>query len=136
MLIILGLATVATAQASHSLLERASGSCLDSSYSLCPQAGLPPGFCCPPTSVCIPLASNTTVLCYPADEDCSTTKPITCDISAQNNALHPGCTLMTTALDMPLPNCGELCCAFGFTCNSVDNCVQNVDQNVDLSLVY
>jgi hypothetical protein len=135
MLIILCLATVATAQASHSLFERASP-CRDSSYTQCLQAGLPSGFCCPPSSVCIPLASNTTLLCCPGGGDCTTIGAITCDISEQNNTLHPDSPMMTTALDVPLPNCGEGCCPFGYTCNSTGICHQNVNQNVDPSLVY
>jgi hypothetical protein len=135
MLIILCLATVATAQASHSLFERASP-CLDSSYNQCLQAGLSSSFCCPPTSVCHPLASNTTVLCCLEGEDCSTIRVITCDISAQNKTLHPDNTLMTTALDVPLPICDGNCCPFGYTCTSIGNCVENADQNVDPSSVY
>ena len=80
---------------------------------------LSPSFCCPPSSVCIPLASNTTVLCCPNGVDCTTTLAIPCDISEQNNTLHPNSTVTTTALDVPLPNCGEGCCPFGYTCNSI-----------------
>ena len=104
--------------ASHSLFERGS-TCLDPGYTQCLQPGLPPSFCCPPSSVCIPLASNTIVLCCPDGESCATILAIACDISEQNNTLHPNSTVTTTALNVPLPNCGEGCCLFGYTCNSI-----------------
>jgi hypothetical protein len=123
------LATVVTAQAIPSLFGRAS-TCLYSSYVQCPQAGLPPNFCCPPISVCISLAANTTVLCCPAGEDCSVVRPITCDITVQDSNLYPNNTLKTTELNGMLPTCGSLCCPFGFSCDSVEDCVENANQKV------
>ncbi|PBP25770.1 hypothetical protein BUE80_DR003301 [Diplocarpon rosae] len=110
-------ATSVTARSSNDLLERQS-TCPDTSQSRCAQSGLPDNFCCPSNSNCVPLAGNTTVLCCPAGTtDCSTIKPITCDISSQNVTLHPDNALKTTALDVPLTSC-----------NNLGNCLINADQ--------
>jgi len=130
MFITLFLATAVTAWASKSLFGRAS-TCPDSSYVQCPQAGVPPNFCCPPTSVCYLLAANTTLLCCPAGENCSVVKPITCDMTVQDSTLHPDNILKTTELNGTPPACGGSCCPFGYTCNNANGtCVQNANQNV------
>ncbi|KAK2628228.1 hypothetical protein QTJ16_002874 [Diplocarpon rosae] len=121
-------ATSVTARSSNDLLERQS-TCPDTSQSRCAQSGLPDNFCCPSNSNCVPLAGNTTVLCCPAGTtDCSTIKPITCDISSQNVTLHPDNALKTTALDVPLTSCAGKCCPFGYSCNNLGNCLINADQ--------
>ena len=94
-------------------------SCGDSTYIAC-NDGLPAGFCCPPTSTCLHLAQNTTLLCCPNSDNCSIIEPISCDITEQNATLHPGSTLKTTILDTALSTCGNItCCPFGYTCKTV-----------------
>jgi len=117
------------AQASAHLFERAS-TCDANTYTQCAgiQASLPPTFCCPPTSTCLPLAGNTTLLCCPTGNDCSTIQTIPCDISLQNSTAHPDNILKTTALTVPLSQCNGQCCPFGFTCDGT-NCVRDKDQN-------
>ncbi|PQE06600.1 GPI transamidase component PIG-S protein [Rutstroemia sp. NJR-2017a BVV2] len=118
------LATTACASV-NSIFERST--CPDPSYTQCSNAGLPSGFCCPSTSTCIPLAQNTTLLCCPSGNDCTTVQPITCDISTQNITAHPDNTLKTTALTATLSKCGNACCPFGYSCSN-GNCVINEDQ--------
>jgi len=123
------LATATTAQPSYDLFERAS-TCSNSDYNKCSQPGLPSSFCCPSTTTCIPLAANTTVICCPNGSDCSSIKPITCDITQQNSTLNPSSTLQTTALASKLLPCGPACCPFGYSCNDVGQCVKNANQNL------
>ncbi|PSS23093.1 hypothetical protein M430DRAFT_26027 [Amorphotheca resinae ATCC 22711] len=122
------LATSTAAQSSPDLFERAS-TCGDPAYTQCSQAGLPSNFCCGPSSDCVVLAANTTVLCCPSGSSCSVIKSITCDITQQNATAHPDISLMTTALTGTLPTCGTGCCPFGYSCNSDNNCVINANQD-------
>lgn len=124
------LATSATARSTNSLFQRQSQStCPVSSQVSCGLAGVPSDFCCPNGQPCVPLAANTTVLCCP-QADCTTIKPIPCDIQLQNVTAHPDNTLKTTALNVTLPTCGTSCCPFGYTCNASGNCVMNADQTI------
>jgi len=121
------LATSTMALSANHLFERQSA-CPDSSFVACSRAGLPADFCCPTGQTCIPLAANTTVLCCPNTQDCSTIRPITCDIQLQNITIHPDNTLKTTVFNVALSTCGNGCCPFGFNCNSNGDCVMNADQ--------
>lgn len=110
------------------IFERAT-TCVATGYTQCAgiQASLPPTFCCPPTSSCLPLAGNTTLLCCPNGNDCSSIQTIPCDISLQNSTQHPDNILKTTALTIPLPQCNGACCPFGFSCDGT-NCARNQNQ--------
>jgi hypothetical protein len=123
------LATSTAAQTSLNIFQRTS-SCGDPTYTQCSQAGLPSDFCCAPSSDCIVLAANTTVLCCPSGSSCSTIKAIPCDLSSQNVTANPDISLMTTALSATLPTCGSLCCPFGYSCNSAGDCSVNSNQDV------
>lgn len=118
-----------TAKASLNIFERAS-TCRDPKYTQCSQAGLPSNFCCGPSSDCIVLAGNTTVLCCPSGNTCSTIKSIGCDISLQNVTANPDISLMTTALSATLPKCGGLCCPFGYSCNLAGDCTMDGNQDI------
>jgi hypothetical protein len=123
------LAASATAKPAHNLFERAS-TCGDPTHTQCSQAGLPSDFCCGPSSDCIVLAGNTTVLCCPSGSSCSTIRPIGCDITQQNATANPDLALMTTALTAKLPTCGDSCCPFGYSCSSTNNCVLDANQDI------
>lgn len=125
----LGLATSTAAQPAHNIFERAT-TCGDPNNTQCSQAGLPSNFCCAPSSDCVVLAANTTVLCCPTGSSCSTIKSVSCDITLQNVTAHPDISLMTTALTAVLPTCGNGCCPFGYSCNTAQDCVLNADQNI------
>lgn len=112
----------------HLLFAR-DDTCGDASYSKCPQAGLPSNFCCKPGTSCISLAGNTTILCCPEGDDCSTIAAIVCDVQLQNATSAPDAVVKTTALTSKLPTCGSMCCPFGYTCDSDNNCAKNDDQS-------
>jgi hypothetical protein len=103
--------------------------CGDTSYTKCSQAGLPDNFCCSPSSTCIPLAGNTTILCCPTGSDCSTIAPIVCNVQLQDATAYPQAVVKTTVLTGELPKCGSNCCPFGYTCDSTQNCIQDKDQS-------
>lgn len=103
--------------------------CGDTSYSQCPQAGLPDNFCCKPGTSCIALAGNTTILCCPDGDDCSVIASIVCDVQLQNATSAPDAVVKTTALTSKLPTCGTMCCPFGYTCNADNNCAKDADQS-------
>jgi len=117
------------AYASSNLFERAS-TCLAPNYSQCAgiQASLPPTFCCPANSNCIPLAGNTTLLCCPTGQNCAVIQTIPCDVSLQNATSHPNNILKTTALSVPLAQCAGQCCPFGYSCDGA-NCILNKNQD-------
>lgn len=96
-------------------------SCASSGYSSCGK-GLPDNFCCPSESTCLILASNTTAICCPAGQDCSTIRTITCDIQQQNITVSPESEVLTTSLSKALPSCGINCCPFGYRCNADLDC--------------
>ncbi|CAL3962082.1 unnamed protein product [Diplocarpon coronariae] len=122
------LATSITARSAEEPAERRS-TCPGTAQSRCSQSGLPENFCCPSNSSCIALAGNTTVLCCPGGAtDCSTIRPITCDLSSQNATLYPDNALKTTALDVPLTPCAGKCCPFGYGCDDRGDCVMAADQ--------
>ncbi|ETS88007.1 hypothetical protein PFICI_01835 [Pestalotiopsis fici W106-1] len=103
--------------------------CGDTSYSQCPQAGLPDNFCCKPGTSCIALAGNTTIVCCPDGDDCSVIASIVCDVQLQNATSAPDAVVKTTALTSKLPTCGSMCCPFGYTCDADNNCAKDEDQS-------
>lgn len=105
------------------------------SLSLCPLfdqtpcgLGLPAKFCCHTGQKCLRLAGNTTALCCPAGSNCSAINPISCNMQLQNVTLYPDTPVKTTALDLDLNKCGNMCCPFGFTCESSEICVVKAEQ--------
>lgn len=111
-LMVLPSSITALSTAAHGLFERAS--CANSSDIQC--SGLPSGYCCGSSSTCLIFANNTSLLCCPTNEDCTTISPISCDISLQNITSHPQSGLYTTNLTATLPSCGSQCCPLGFSC--------------------
>lgn len=110
------------------LFERSS-SCLVSGDVYCAGTHLPSNFCCPSTSTCLTLASNTTLLCCPEGETCSVVATIPCNIQNLNATANPSSQLHTTELSGTLPTCGSSCCPFGYSCSSDETCVINANQN-------
>jgi hypothetical protein len=117
--------TIALSTPAHELFERQS-SCPHSGYTQC--SGVPSGFCCAPSTTCLVLANNTTLLCCPSGNDCSTIAPINCNIQEQNVTLHSDAPLLTTNLTATLPSCGsQVCCPLGYSCIG-SACMINVNQ--------
>ncbi len=117
-------AALAFSTPAHELFERQS-SC-HSGYTQC--SGVPSGFCCPPTSTCLVLANNTTLLCCPSNEDCSIIAPVNCEIQQQNVTSHSDAILLTTNLTATLPSCGSgTCCPLGYSCTG-SACQINANQ--------
>src|SRR3954452_15794389 len=110
--------TVSAAQALGVLPQRDS-TCTNSTFNSCTSidSNLPSNFCCPPTDTCISLDSSSSALCCPPGANCTAIRPIACSINQQNVMLHPGNSVMTTKLDSSLPQCGDHCCPFGYTCD-------------------
>lgn len=109
------------------IFARQTNTCAAGGFSPC--VGAPAGFCCGPNVNCILLAGNTTVLCCPSGNTCPQIQPIPCDLSLQNNTLHPDNALKTTALTGTLPVCAGLCCPFGFSCSGNGVCQLDTDQS-------
>lgn len=84
-------------------------------------------FTCPSSAKCIITApDNSTVLCCPYGNDCSTIAPITCDIQQQNATTFPNSSLYTTLLESTLTSCGsQTCCPNGYSCGSTNMCSLN-----------
>jgi hypothetical protein len=123
--VVFPVSTIAFSTPAHELFERLS-TCANSGYTQC--SGVPSGFCCAPSTTCLVLANNTTLLCCPSGDDCSTIAPITCNISEQNVTLHSDATLLTTNLTATLPSCGSgTCCPLGYSCSGTA-CVINENQ--------
>jgi hypothetical protein len=116
--------TIAFSTPTHQLFERQS-SCPNPGYTQC--SGVPTGFCCAPSKTCLVLANNTTLLCCPSGDDCSTIAPINCDIQQQNVTLHSDAVLLTTNLTATLQSCGSGCCPLGYSCSNLA-CVINANQ--------
>lgn len=117
--------TIAFSTPARELFDRQS-SCPHSGYTQC--SGVPSGFCCAPSSTCLVLANNTTLLCCPSGDDCSTIAPINCNIQQQNITLHSDAPILTTNLTATLSSCGsEGCCPLGYSCSG-SACVINVNQ--------
>lgn len=127
----------------HPHLSRNTGSLFDkhprrSESSTCPSNydqcvnGLPDNFCCPSDSSCISLADDTTVLCCPNGEDCSSIQAssFTCDITAYNATAFPTAVVHTTNLTGQLPACGSYCCPFGYSCSGNTLCVRDNDDTL------
>jgi hypothetical protein len=115
--------TIALSTPAHDLFERQS-TCR-SGYTQC--SGVPSGFCCGPSTTCLVLANNTTLLCCPSGDDCSIIAPVTCDIQEQNVTLHNDAILLTTNLTATLQNCGGACCPLGYSCSG-SACMINANQ--------
>ncbi|KAK0618124.1 hypothetical protein B0T17DRAFT_618753 [Bombardia bombarda] len=99
-------------------------------YNQCSDTSLPSSYCCPSSQKCLALAGNTTLICCPSGSDCSRIRPVSCDISQQNVAENPDAVIKTTALDVPLPGCGDnTCCPFGYSCTADKKCSMNANQN-------
>jgi hypothetical protein len=113
--------TIAFSTPAHDLYERQS-SCPKSGHIQC--SGVLSGFCCSPSATCLVLANNTTLLCCPNGDDCSTIAPINCNIQQQNVTLHPDADLFTTDLTATLQSCGTRCCPLGYSCSN-SACVVN-----------
>ncbi|OHE98916.1 hypothetical protein CORC01_05812 [Colletotrichum orchidophilum] len=90
--------------------------------------GLPGNFCCETGKNCITLAGNTTVLCCPEGSSCEKIKTITCNINLQDPQAYPDAPIKTKALKGKLGTCGDDCCPFGYSCNSLTQCVLDSDQ--------
>jgi hypothetical protein len=116
--------TIAFSTPAHDLYERQS-SCPQSGYIQC--SGVRSGFCCSPSATCLVLANNTTLLCCPNGDDCSTIAPINCNIQQQNVTSHPDAGLFTTDLTATLQSCGNGCCPLGYSCSN-SACVVNTNQ--------
>ncbi|ORY71576.1 uncharacterized protein BCR38DRAFT_404646 [Pseudomassariella vexata] len=102
--------------------KAAKASCAVDGYSPC-SSSLPADFCCPSSTTCVSVASNTTAICCPKSQICDEIQPITCDIDKQNVTAFPESPLHTTNLEESLPTCGKgNCCPFGYRCNSSGNC--------------
>lgn len=111
--------------------RRSDSSTCPSNYNQCGN-GLPDNFCCPSDSSCISLADDTTLLCCPNGEDCSSVQAssFTCDISAYNATAFPTAVVHTTNLTGQLPTCGSYCCPFGYSCSEDTLCVRDNDDTL------
>ncbi|KAI3533678.1 hypothetical protein CSPX01_12603 [Colletotrichum filicis] len=110
-----------------SVFGRQDNTCAASGFTSCGN-GLPGNFCCGTGKKCITLAGNTTVLCCPEGESCDRISPITCNINLQDPVAHPGASIKTTVLNGTLATCGDSCCPFGYSCNSLSQCTKDSDQ--------
>ncbi|KAJ5579683.1 uncharacterized protein N7459_005668 [Penicillium hispanicum] len=119
------MATIRTTNAFQPLefFPRSSSAC-PSSYDSC-GGSLPDYFCCSSSSTCISLDDNSSAICCPSGSDCGYISPIVCDVQEQNATLHPKSSVKTTKLDDQLPQCGDACCPFGYTCQGNSTCVLN-----------
>lgn len=97
------------------LLQRKNEQCSNSTYQSC-GSSVPGNFCCEKTSTCNILAAGTTILCCPENGDCSHIMPLDCDIDNYNVDISPQSDVLTTATDVELPKCGNMCCPFGYSC--------------------
>ncbi|EAS29243.2 uncharacterized protein CIMG_07989 [Coccidioides immitis RS] len=93
-------------------------SCAEPNLSRCPDDKLPSNFCCPRSSTCLSLDDSTTLVCCPKGRDCTTIRPITCDIQRQNVSKDPSSVVKTTKLLEPLSQCGSGCCPHGYVCDN------------------
>ncbi|KAJ5095873.1 hypothetical protein NUU61_005229 [Penicillium alfredii] len=108
------------------LLPRSTDSC-PSSYKRCGSSKLPDSFCCPSSATCISLDDASSAICCPTGANCDYISPIVCDAQQQNATLHPKNPIKTTRLDDELPECGDSCCPFGYTCQGNSTCALNRD---------
>jgi hypothetical protein len=89
--------------------------------------GLPSGWCCPASTICLPLNNTGTItsLCCPKGSDCSIIQPITCNTTEQNPSTFPSSSLHSADLTKALPLCGSKCCPLGFSCSSSGTCTMD-----------
>ncbi|KAJ5669131.1 hypothetical protein N7462_010201 [Penicillium macrosclerotiorum] len=122
---ILLLVSIGPSHASNvlTLALRSSSSC-PSSYDSC-GGSLPDNFCCPSSSTCVSLDSDSSAICCPSGSNCDYISPITCDVQDQNATAYPKSTVKTTRLNDTLPSCGSSCCPFGYTCQGDSICAIN-----------
>jgi hypothetical protein len=88
---------------------------------------LPDDFCCSSSDTCMPLSSDTTVVCCPKGMDCNVIRTIPCDIQQLNVTAFPQNDIFTTRLGDTLPTCGDACCPFGYRCNGDNDCELEVE---------
>lgn len=106
---------------SNSLVRRDTSTC-GGNASLTPCGGaMPSDFCCPATTTCLALSTNSSVtaaICCPEGQDCVKITPVDCDMSLQNLTN----TQLHASPPQPLGTCGGSCCPMGYTCTD-DFCV-------------
>ncbi|WPH03652.1 Hypothetical protein R9X50_00653500 [Acrodontium crateriforme] len=112
----------------HKILPRADSTC-GGTAGLSPcGASFPSDFCCPTTSTCLKLNTNssvTAVICCPPGKDCAAIRPLSCDQNMQNATLSPGSQLHSNPLQN-LATCGDNCCPPGYACDN-DNCIRQAN---------
>ncbi|KIX96121.1 uncharacterized protein Z520_08376 [Fonsecaea multimorphosa CBS 102226] len=77
---------------------------------------LPNSFSCASGNNCISLDNSSSALCCPESSSCDNIQTISCDISSQNATANPTAGIFTTRLGDKLPQCGDSCCPFGYSC--------------------
>lgn len=137
-LLVSGTLVMTSAIPADALFRRGDASqCPVANFDSCPQIAenhWPDNFCCQSGSTCVSLAGNTTLLCCPADTNCTIITPMGCQIDLYNADLHPDSMVKTTVLNGVLGHCGTgTCCPFGYDCG-VDSsgaaaCFESSNQN-------
>ncbi|OAP62222.1 hypothetical protein AYL99_04425 [Fonsecaea erecta] len=77
---------------------------------------LPNDFSCALGNNCISLDNSSSALCCPESSSCDNIQTISCDVSSQNATANPTAGIFTTKLGDKLPQCGDSCCPFGYSC--------------------
>ncbi|OAG42216.1 hypothetical protein AYO21_03670 [Fonsecaea monophora] len=105
--------------------------CTSSAFQIVPNSGLfrrddgscsavdsklPNDFKCPAGNNCVSLDNSSSALCCPESSSCNNIQIISCDVSSQNATANPTAGIFTTRLGDKLPQCGDKCCPFGYSC--------------------
>ncbi|KIW98895.1 uncharacterized protein Z519_00558 [Cladophialophora bantiana CBS 173.52] len=77
---------------------------------------LPENFKCPSGNNCVSLDNSSSALCCPESSTCDNIQTVSCDVSSQNATANPTAGIFTTRLGDKLPQCGDKCCPFGYSC--------------------
>ncbi|KAH9883581.1 hypothetical protein F4778DRAFT_788450 [Xylariomycetidae sp. FL2044] len=77
---------------------------------------LPTNFCCRSGQYCIVTAAGSTVLCCPLGDTCRIIEPLPCNGTLFDANLFPENEVHTTATTVPMEECGDRCCPFGYSC--------------------
>ncbi|KIW30286.1 uncharacterized protein PV07_06042 [Cladophialophora immunda] len=77
---------------------------------------LPNSFQCASGNNCVSLDNSSSALCCPESSSCDNIQTISCDVSSQNATANPTAGIFTTRLGDKLPQCGDKCCPFGYSC--------------------